>query len=276
MNERVKRAESLGLRHHEGYERVLAEAAELRLRKAHSYGESRYEEPDEDFNMSGVFWDIYRKWIRLRQMFKHGWRKMAHAPDGLRDALLDMANYCLMGVQLMDSYLPARPEFPVEQIALKVPDVEKAKEVFRAIGVGEWAEDRVEAWIREPAGENIPRSNTARLAFNYQLIPGKELELIEYEKGWNWLAEREDSGIPFGLSHLGLHVPEDTDLDAIKRSLFDRFGFEVAQEVKTMSHTNPAIRDTRRYRYVIFDSHNVLGFDLKLIQRIHLSDGANL
>ena len=30
--------------------------------------------------------------------------------------------------------------------------------------------------------------------------------------------------------------------------------FQIAQEVRTQSHTNPKIIDSRRYRYVIFDS----------------------
>lgn len=268
--ERMAKADKLGLKHHEGYEDVLAEAAALRLEKAHTYGESRYEEEDQDFNMGGVYWDVHRKYIRLRQLFRLGWRTVAKRPDGLRDALLDMANYCLMGVQLIDSYLGRTTfsPFKVEQIALHVPNPDHFKEALRLIGLTDWSEDHV--WAR---GEvyGVPTVNQANLNFNYQLGPF-ELELIKYEEGNNWLSMRGTGIHRPGLSHLGLHIAPDRDMDKIIAD-FRKLGIDIAQQVTTDSHTNPAIRDQRRYRYVIFNTLDRFGFDLKLIQRLNM-DGS--
>lgn len=264
---RVSRAKTLGVKYQEDYEYVLAEAAEIRLDKAHTYGEARYEEPDHDFNMSGVFWDIYRKFIRLRQMFKLGWRAMSKRPDGLRDALLDMANYCIMGVQLIDKYVgkaPKRSPFFIEQVAIHCKDPDKFKKALGLIGLTDWSEDRVEA-VGEVWGR--PAESTAILNFNYQLGPF-ELELIKYEEGSkNWLDQRD---APPALSHLGLHIDASIDMDDMITQ-FQGYGINVAQKVSTMSHTNPAIKDSRRYRYVIFDTIDLFGFDLKLIQRLTLT-----
>ena len=45
-------------------------------------------------------------------------------------------------------------------------------------------------------------------------------------------------------------------------------GFEVVQDVTTVSHSNPKVPADRRYRYAIYDTRSVLGFRLKLIQRL--------
>lgn len=264
--ERERKAHDLGINYQEPFERVLAEAATTRLAKAHGYGESRYEEPDQDFNMGGVFWDIYRKYIRLRQLFKRGWKSTAH--QGLRDALMDIAVYALMGVQLIDQYLgKKKPKFQIEQVALKCPDPEAFKSALGVLGLTEWSEDHV---VARGTVFGEPVANEADLNFNYDLGPF-EFELIKYTNGENWLQRRSDHDVPYGLSHLGLHVKPDQDLDKIIRE-FQDMGFEPAQELRTLSHTNPAIAGKRTYRYVILDTHRAFGFDLKLIQRINQED----
>ena len=49
----------------------------------------------------------------------------------------------------------------------------------------------------------------------------------------------------------------------------DERGIKVAQEVFTKSHTNPVIAGKRKYNYVIFDTKEILGVDLKFIVRIN-------
>ena len=46
----------------------------------------------------------------------------------------------------------------------------------------------------------------------------------------------------------------------------------MAQEVFTESHTNPVIAGKRSYNYVIFDTREILGVDLKFIVRINKDD----
>ena len=53
------------------------------------------------------------------------------------------------------------------------------------------------------------------------------------------------------------------------RAFFENRDIEVAQEVFTDSHTNPVIAGKRSYNYVIFDTKNILGVDLKFIVRIN-------
>ena len=106
--------------------------------------------------------------------------------------------------------------------------------------------------------------NVANLAFNYQgsAVDAKslELEILDYKIGENWMARRAQS-----VSHLGMHCTED-ELAAWKAK-FAENEIGIAQEVFTESHSNPVIKGKRTYHYVVFDTRNVLGVDLKFIVR---------
>ena len=249
------------------YESVLAELATLRLAKVKEYGEARYEERDQNFNMVMTYSDLYRKFIRLRQLL---WipvgqggvsgGKLAFDISKIRQELLDLANYAIMGVQLIDQkdISPTYRILPgVDQIAFAVEDPVFVRQVLgQVFGCTEWLLDTV---IAEGVVHGHPARNVAELSFNYQAGPF-ELELLAYQEGPNWLAGR------IGCSHLGIHV---IDLVVAKQVLAG-LGWKIIQEVQTVSHTNPAIKDTRRYHYVIYDTVGVIGFDVKLIQRIDL------
>jgi hypothetical protein len=56
------------------------------------------------------------------------------------------------------------------------------------------------------------------------------------------------------------------------RKFFRDRGIQIAQEVFTDSHSNPAIAGKRSYNYVIFDTRKILGVDLKFIVRIEVND----
>src|SRR6202051_835266 len=73
---------------------------------------------------------------------------------------------------------------------------------------------------------------------------------------------------PTTVRHLHLHVSV-AELDAIRKFFYSK-GIALAQEVVTQGHTNPNIRDSRRYHYVIFDTRSILGVDLKFIERLEL------
>ena len=86
------------------YEEVIEELSEIRKAKIISYGEDRYsKEEGYDFDMMMVYSDIYRKYIRLKQLIKNN---ISRNTDGesLRDAFADLANYAIMGIQIYDSY----------------------------------------------------------------------------------------------------------------------------------------------------------------------------
>jgi hypothetical protein len=156
-------------------------------------------------------------------------------------------------------------KFRIEQIALAPTNTNFARGVLKDLGLTEWVDDHVTA-TGEVHGE--PASNEANLSFNYEasncgLLP-LELELLEYTAGENWIQDSTNVGDSI-VSHLGMHCTAE-ELEEY-RAYFKRQGFMVAQEVDTTSHTNPAIKDSRRYKYVIFGTRHILGVDLKFIVR---------
>jgi hypothetical protein len=150
----------------------------------------------------------------------------------------------------------------IDQIAFVTRDPEKLKELLHAVlGIDEWHRDEVTAkgtvWGHET-------TNTNELNFNYQAVKdGLEFEILHPVSGNNWLQRRAEDDISPRLSHLGMHVK---DAEAVKRRLTS-LGYEVAQEVVTTKHTNLAIKNSRRYKYIIFDTVQQLGFYLKIIER---------
>src|SRR5690606_13518265 len=87
-----------------------------------------------------------------------------------------------------------------------------------------------------------------------------ELEVLHYTDGPSWM----DCYAP-RASHLGMHCTA-VELEGW-REFFDERDIQVAQEVKTQSHTNPHIAGKRWYNYVIFDTYEILGSDIKFIVR---------
>jgi len=153
-------------------------------------------------------------------------------------------------------------KFFIEQIALCPPNPAAAISMLKQLGLDEWVHDHVVAGgkVFEASG-----NNEADLAFNYQNTrpEGKplELEVLHYTSGPNWM-----SGRPPMVSHLGMHCTAE-ELNEFRRK-FSNMGVRVAQEVFTESHTNPYLLEVKRkYQYVIFDTRDVLGVDLKLIVR---------
>lgn len=159
------------------------------------------------------------------------------------------------------------PKFKIEQIALNAPQNELAIEILSDLGLTDWLRDTV---VAKGYAFGASVENEADLRFNYQAGNGAdetagkplELEVIHYTKGANWLERR-----PHAVSHLGMHVTND-QLSQY-RAYFSSKGINVAQEVMTQSHTNEAIKDERRYNYVIFDTYDLLGVDLKFIVRLN-------
>lgn len=153
--------------------------------------------------------------------------------------------------------------FKIDQIAITHPDPESVIEALSALGFDEWSRDTVTATGKVfdfPEIDNIK----ANLYFNYQLIPGIEFEILHYLNEPNWV---ELNGQKYGMTHMGFHTD---DMDKVK-AIMKKAGHTIAQEVKTTCHTNPAIKDTRRYHYVIFNTRFHLGFDLKAIQRLEIN-----
>lgn len=154
-------------------------------------------------------------------------------------------------------------KFEIEQLAFYPADPAAAKELLTAMGHADWAEDHVVA-TGEVFGRH-GRENEADLSFNYSALDkARELEVLHYTSGENWM-ENRTGATPRRVSHIGMHCTEQ-ELDDWKVFFGDR-KIKVAQEVFTHSHTNPVIKGKREYHYVIFDTYDILGVDVKFIVR---------
>ena len=156
-------------------------------------------------------------------------------------------------------------KFTIEQIAICPKNPIAAKKLLTEIGAVDWVEDHVVATglVYDEHG-----MNEADLSFNYDIFAGKEFEILNYTSGRNWVDETTTNRNV--VSHLGMHCTADELLKW--RKFFRDRGIQIAQEVFTDSHSNPAIAGTRSYNYVIFDTRKILGVDLKFIVRIEVND----
>lgn len=147
----------------------------------------------------------------------------------------------------------------IEQIAYVTDRPDALKMILGSrLGLKTWNEDEVVArgWVW---GQG-PVVNRAKLLFNHEM--GIEYEILHYIEGENWHRHIRDTGVQ--PSHLGTHVE---DLEGAVAHFSQYYG--IAQRVETVAHANGYLRSVkRRYNYVVFDSRQELGFDLKLIQRI--------
>ena len=149
--------------------------------------------------------------------------------------------------------------FKIEQIAIVPPDVARAKALLSKLGAGPWSEDHVTAVGRV---RGMGCTNEADLSFDYSMLKdANELEVLQYTDGKNWM-----EGVAPSVSHFGMHCTEE-EL-AKWRVIFAEEDIPVIQEVRTISHTNPVIKHSRRYNYVIFNTRPILGVDLKFIVRL--------
>ena len=102
LSNNVYKRVKLGSEHQLDYEIILDHVANTRLHKCEKYGESRYGETDPEFNAWMCFSDIHRKYIRLRQLNKLAISGDKEAMRLLKDAYLDIANYGIMGFQILN------------------------------------------------------------------------------------------------------------------------------------------------------------------------------
>jgi hypothetical protein len=159
-------------------------------------------------------------------------------------------------------------QFRIEQIAIAPKNTDRAIKLLSDLGLTDWFKDNVVAGGKVFGVEGC---NSALLQFNYQSGNGNdpagkslELEVLKYVDGNNWLRRRPENTV----SHLGMHCSAEELADF--RAYFNREGISVAQEVITQAHTNPFIKDERRYNYVIFDTVDIIGVDLKFIVRLNM------
>jgi hypothetical protein len=140
-------------------------------------------------------------------------------------------------------------------------DVASIKKMLR-LEEANWVEDEVAArgYVR---GAGDEATNFARLLFNYDL--GIEVEILRYLNGANYPDIGEVPSCK--LAHIGMHVDKG---EKIPVGLVDFvFAFPIIQQVETIAHTNEFLINTgRKYRYTIYDTRELLGVYLKVIERL--------
>lgn len=156
--------------------------------------------------------------------------------------------------------------FKIEQIAISPPESGPAMDLLKEIGATEWSVDTV---VAEGSVFGDYASNKAELNFNYDVCDGKEFEVLKYIGGPNWIAA--SVGNYPCVSHLGMHC--DAEELHLWKQFFAKKQIRIAQEVHTISHTNPVIKGKRNYHYTIFATRHILGVDLKFIVRMDAKQG---
>ncbi len=79
---------------------ILHEAKMIRDKKVADYGERRYLLTSPEFDGMLCFSDIYRKFIRLENYYK--FKNKLLVDEKLRDTYMDLINYAVMAVQILD------------------------------------------------------------------------------------------------------------------------------------------------------------------------------
>lgn len=156
-------------------------------------------------------------------------------------------------------------DFQFHQVAMFCPSKVFGEAVHEAVGY--WKSLGYTNWIKDTAtlkgvlyGE--PVETSALMLFNYDIMP-MELEFLSYHgpSRWHWVPDYKS---PF-VSHMSVYT-DDVIRDT--RRMTERLGFAPFHRFITQSHTNPGVAGKKRFIESIFGSHEILGYDIKLIQKV--------
>lgn len=152
----------------------------------------------------------------------------------------------------------------INQIALRVPEQENIIHNMRSLFgvVNNFDKDNL-IMKGESNGSDV-KDMPLELAFNFEIIPNFEFELITSSSDFHWHEEIISRTChPFFLSHLGSYVTRD-NLNKIKDEM-ETLGVRVLQHTISSGHSNPRSDGTvRSYEDIIFDTEQIFGFRLKL------------
>lgn len=104
--DRLKKSKENNLISQVDFELAFNEASKIRISKiAGGYGEARYEMDDIDMQLWLVLADVWRKFGRLKGLIKRTLKYDDYkALSKLRSDLMDLSNFGLMGVQIIDYF----------------------------------------------------------------------------------------------------------------------------------------------------------------------------
>jgi hypothetical protein len=148
------------------------------------------------------------------------------------------------------------------QVAMYHPDSERAVSLWEDFGYYNWLPDHT--LLRGTLHGN-PIEVYENLFFNYELWP-HEMEYIQYDPGRILPGDERDPSKPW-ISHWATYVD---DLDAKLAEVEDEMGLKPYFIYVTVTHENPALNASgERFYECLIDTQDLLGHDLKLIQRVY-------
>lgn len=107
----------------------------------------------------------------------------------------------------------------------------------------------------------------AHMAFNYQIVPGKEFELMY------WALPKMTPIGPHPYEHLGgvhraclTYKVESTFTE--EERLWEQFSMRPMYRFVSYRHENPAIKGKARYRDTTYDTYSELGYDLRFTSKL--------
>jgi hypothetical protein len=169
-------------------------------------------------------------------------------------------------------------DYQFHQVAIYVPDgIDEAVAAWKNLGYNDWIEDHADlvgtlsdsfvstgdpfiTTTRRPPRDVVTH---AHMAFNYDIMP-MELEFLHYKGESRWQGTEGRGMSPF-ISHMSTYV-DDVVMESrvlaafLKRQPFHRF--------ITKNHSNPGVKGKKRFIESIFDTRSLLGYDLKMIQKV--------
>lgn len=151
-------------------------------------------------------------------------------------------------------------DYEFHQTAIFAADQDAAVQLYRDLGYENWIEDNAEL---KGILDGKPVVTKARMQFNYDVFGG-ELEFLTYE-GPNRHAEQGRTGLPPFISHMSTYV-DDVRWHTVQ--MYREFGMLPYHRFITQNHTNPAVVGKKRFIEAIYDTRALLGFDLKMIQKV--------
>lgn len=157
-------------------------------------------------------------------------------------------------------------EYQFHQVAMYYPTRGQAYDAMNMWGgMGhEFAADN--ATLRGSSlkdGEWVHSVTRAHMSFNYTIMP-MEFEVLHYSDGDHRYAQPGFGGAPF-LSHFSVYTE---NLEREAGELADVLGFGPYYRFTTEGHTNPRVKGKKRFTETIFDTRNLIGADLKFIQKV--------
>lgn len=143
------------------------------------------------------------------------------------------------------------------QVAIYTSDVRAAALSLTTIGFTGWSFDVA---TLKGTYNDVPCTIHAEMAFNYQMLHGKELEFVHYE---GHPIERYAGSGQF-LSHISAYVD---DVDLACREIERLHGIVPIHKFETSNHLNPRVAGKKHFREALFETTGI-GFNIKLIEKV--------